>query len=123
MIVLIVLGVLTDIVVLKARKYAYLIFYFEMIWVIIHSFLPYNKGDTGRALSLLTLACMYFSYSCNLGKNMIAACVTKLIVTIFIWPIVLKNQDGVNQIIGKILDALILFGICLLFSLIVSYIK
>ena len=49
-IVLIVLGVVLDIVVLKARKYAFIILYYEMIQVITHAFLPYNRGDTGRAL-------------------------------------------------------------------------
>ena len=49
-IVLIVLGVVLDIVVLKARKYAFIILYYEMIQVITHASLPYNRGDTGRAL-------------------------------------------------------------------------
>ena len=90
-IVLLVLGVVLDIVVLKARRYAFLILYYEMIQVTIHAFMPHNYGDTGRALHTLTAAWMFLSYSCSLGKHMIAVFLTSIIATIFIWPIVFTD--------------------------------
>ena len=90
-IVQIVLGVILDIVVLKARKYAHLIFYYETIQAIVQSFLPYDNGDNGRILQWLILAGMFSSYSCNLGKNMVGAFLTYIVITIFIWPLVFTD--------------------------------
>ena len=54
---------------------------------------------------------------------MVACVFTLLILTIGIYPTVLKDYLSIKAIFGRLIDSLILFLICMLFSFQVSYIK
>ena len=54
---------------------------------------------------------------------MVACVFTLLILTIGIYPTVLKDYLSIKAIFGRLLDSFILFLICMLFSFQVSYIK
>ena len=54
---------------------------------------------------------------------MIANIFTLLILTLVILPFVFKDQYLIKEVLGRFIDAFILFLICMLFALVVCYIK
>ena len=48
--ILVALGLIIDVIVWKKRDLAFCIFYFEIIWMLLVSFVPYEPGEFGYLL-------------------------------------------------------------------------
>ena len=120
----IVLGGFLDLLVWRNRKFAVGIFYYELIVFIIHGFVPYDFGETGDLLALFSLYMVFLGYACDLGRNVISTVCTLLITTIAIMPLVNSEEsNSFGKIFRRLYDGGMVFMICTVCTIIISYIK
>ena len=77
---LIPIGVLLDILICRRRHLANLLFYYEMISILLQGFVPFDFGDFGMIMLLMLMIQTYITVACDLSRNVICCTVISLIM-------------------------------------------
>ena len=96
-------GVLIFIVVWRKRNLAPLIFYYELIYLIFHGFVPYNYGDVLNWMILYSSYITYLAFGCGKMGTLIAMLtLTFSIQTLVQYPLLYSEDYGFGMIVGKL---------------------
>lgn len=104
--ILIVLGVILDVVVWRRRHLGKYIIYYELLSLIVQTFLPFNFGDfEGLALTMFVVQ-TNISTACTPKNNTIASTATVLFAQFVSFPLVFKQEI---LIVANITNAFFVF--------------
>ena len=115
------LGLVLDIIALRYREKARWIIYFEIIYMIIQSFVPYNFGSVARSLQFFTIFLVYVGYSVDLKINSIFIIVLFFTLRVFNYPFMYNLERTPAYISTCVWECLILFFMCTNFSMNFTY--
>ena len=79
-------------------------------------------GNTRQILSLFYNCFVYVAFSSNLGVEIVAATVTKILIQFVTRPITEVGSLDLTEVIRGLLDVLVVFSVCTLFHAGITYI-
>ena len=115
------LGLILDIVALRYREKANWIIYFEIGYMLIQSFVPYNFGSVGRVLQLFTVFLVFLGYSVDMTMNSIIVVVLFIILRVVNYPLMYNIERTPVYISTCVWECLLLFLMCTNFSMNFTY--
>ena len=119
---LIVLGIIVDVMVWRWRHLAKYIAYYELLFMMVHGFVPLNYGDFKNMVHLMAMTFSWFLYTCDLGSAAISYTIASLIILFLEFPLVYKETWSVSLVGEKIYYVVTLFLVLTLISMLVTYI-
>ena len=106
------LGLLLDIVALRCREKARWIIYFEVFYMFLQGFVPYNFGGVARATQMFTLIIVFMAYSCDFLLNSLSIMVLFLVLRSMHHPLIYDLEITLGHISTAVLEGFLTFLIC-----------
>ena len=122
LIALIPIGVLLDIIIWRRRQFANWLLYYELVSILLQGFVPFNFGDFQLIMLLMLMIQTFITVACDLSPNVICCTIVCLIMMFGQFPIMYNEIWSISMVVGKILNALFLFIILTILSMLVTYI-
>lgn len=121
-IAIIALGCMLDLLIWKRRAYAKGLIYYELVFIIVISFVPFDYGQVVSPTMLFTFVMLHLGYSCDIVFNTFAVTIAHSLSSILIYPNI-YNQDLTSKVIlVKFWDSFMVFVSCFCISLAVTYV-
>ena len=60
------LGCMLDLLIWKRRKYAKGLIYYEIVYLIVNSCVPFNYGEIMSIFRIFSFCLLHLGYSCNM---------------------------------------------------------
>ena len=120
-IIAIVLGLVLDLIVWRRRDLAFCIFYYELIYSLLTSFVPYDFGEYGYLLYFY-VGQFYYLFCCEARHQIYVATIYCLLITLGIYPLVYKIEVSVGYVLEQLLIATALFVVCSVHVVVLTYI-
>lgn len=112
LILAVVLGFMLDIVALRCREQARWIIYFEMFYMFLQGFVPYNYGSVARATQMFTLILVFLAYSCDFLLNSLSIMVLFIILRSVNYPLIYNLEITPGHVSTAIWEGIVTFLIC-----------
>ena len=124
MISMTVVGIILNITILKKRNLAVVLIYLETLFVVLHSIVPYDYGDTKDAYLLARMIFVLFNFSSNPKIDVWLLSLTQAVVQLVILPLIYKEDSfSTIALFMKIQAVVYTFAICLAISMLFTYIS
>ena len=116
------LGIILDLVCWRYRHLSSLIFYFELVSLVIQSFVPWDFGDFRPVIVLVILGSNFILYSNGSVGNIIGCTLGSLVIELFCHQFILAEEFKFGTLSGAMLNAVSIFIIVTVLSMLVTYI-
>ena len=122
-ITLIPIGILLDILVWRYRRYASLLYIYEMLSLIVHSFVPFDGGDFASVILLGIISFAFLTLSRMNRSDILISVLTMIVIEFLVYPRVLQEEKfTAGGIVNIVLNILYLVAMLTVLSMIVTYI-
>ena len=123
LITLIPIGVLLDILVWRYRHYASLLYIYEMLSLIVYSFIPLDVGDFASIILLGIVSLTFITMSRMNRSDIFVSVLTMIVIEFLVYPSLFREEMlTTGAIVPKVLNVLYIVVVLTVLSMGITYI-
>ena len=122
LIALIPVGAIIDVVAWRRRELAELIYYYDLLVILIHGFIPFEYGDFMNFTLFTVMFQAFISTASYLSRNAICSAFVHAVVLLVAHPIVYNQAWSFGMVFHKIWSVFFSFSSLVMMSMLITYI-